>query len=86
MGEVIHADFSTNEDVGYITSGSSDNLTIDGVYVGNSVIVNNGGEASLASKLDDGYNIISSSSVDDINELCLMWLLIFNPEVIAEGK
>jgi len=40
----------------------------------------------LGTKADDGIDDALLTTVKELNEFCLMWLLIFNPEVIKDDE
>jgi len=77
---VIHVDFDSNGNSGYVMTDGH----IDGVYSGEITAVNDNGIVYLGTKVDNGIDKVTEATMDEINEFCLMWLLIFNPEVIVE--
>ena len=81
MSNVIHVDFSGDENSGYLIS---DGGKVDGVYCGDLGCVNDNGVVYIGAKNESGIENPVQLSIDDINEFCLMWLLIFNPDVIVE--
>lgn len=81
MSNVIHVDFNSDDNSGYLIDDSG---KVEGVYCGSLGCVNDGGAIYIGTKEDDGIAHPAQMSMDEINEFCLMWLLIFNPEVIIE--
>jgi len=79
MGEVIKVNFTDiKEDSGYIM----DEGKIEGVYKGDLVAHNNKGNCYIGCRGDSEiYNPIQMS-VKELNEFCIMWLAIFDPEVL----
>jgi len=89
MGEVIKLNFKKSTDKsGYLMDGSK----IDGIYQGNLAacvdrsrreavchIGNCGGEEMYM------HNPVELS-IKELNEFCIMWLLIFDPDVIKVDK
>ena len=65
---------------GYIIDGRE----IKGVYHENLSAMKDYDNVYLGIKADDGIDNAILTNVDDMNEFCLMWLLIFNSEVIVE--
>jgi hypothetical protein len=84
MSNVIKADFGNSEDKsGYLIDGRD--KSVGGVY--------NGGIAGM--KLEDGSVVVGTRSegcivqptfinMKEMNEFCLMWLLVFDQSVIKE--
>ena len=70
-----------DESKGYVMNGNS----VVGVYVDGLASISDGNSVSVGQKCNDGIDNAVSLSVGDMNEFCLMWLLIFNPKVIVEG-
>lgn len=77
---IIHVDFGSNDKSGYLLNEAR----VDGVYSGKIAAMRDSGVVYLGSKDDDGIDNVTETTMDEINEFCLMWLLIFNPEVIVE--
>ena len=78
---IIHVDFGSNDKSGYLLNEAR----VDGVYSGKiAAMRDDDGVIYLGTKADDGIDNVTESTMDEINEFCLMWLLIFNPEVIVE--
>ena len=65
---------------GYVIEGRD----IKGVYCENLAAMKDYDNVYLGIKDDDGIDNAILTNVDDMNEFCLMWLLIFNSEVIVE--
>ncbi len=58
--------------------------TVEGVYVNNIAARVDYGNVYLGVKCDDGIEHSLLTNKEDLNEFCLMWLLMFNPDVIKE--
>lgn len=80
MNNVIHVDFGNDENCGYIMDGGR----INGVYSGLITAVRDDDVVYIGTKVDGGIDNVTKATMDEINEFCLMWLLIFNQSVIAE--
>ena len=82
MTNVIKFPEAHNEDdnSGYIIYGRD----IKGVYYENLCAMKDYNNVYLGIKADDGVDNAILTNIDDMNEFCLMWLLIFNSEVIVE--
>ena len=84
MSNVIEVNFTAIiEDSGYVINGQE----VDGVYKGNIVAVRKSDSDSdcvIGLRGDSQVFNPIDTSIDDLNEFCLMWLLIFNPDVIKE--
>jgi hypothetical protein len=61
-----------------------DNKKITGVYSGNIGAFTDYDNVYVGAKTEDGLDDTVLTNVKDMNEFCLMWLLIFNPDVIKE--
>ena len=88
MGEVINHDFlNTDENIGYITNDQDPkNIKIEGVYVdGLSAMVKNK-EVFIGAKGIDKILNPTSLSLQEMNRFCVMWLCIFDPDVIKEDE
>jgi hypothetical protein len=80
MGEVISVNFEKQSKAGYLLSDSG---AVTAVYIGDSVISLVDGGAALATNVDLGLEYSDVLSVKEMNELCMMWLLINDPDVIS---
>lgn len=84
MGEVIKVNFTDiKEDSGYIINGRA----VDGVYKADVVAVRKNDSDSdcvIGYRSIDGVINPIELSIAELNEFCLMWLLIFDPEAISE--
>ena len=69
------------DDCGYLIS---DDKKITGVYVKNIAAMIDFDNVYLGTKGDDGIDDALLTNIKDLNEFCLMWLLIFNADVIKE--
>ena len=86
MSNVI--EFPDNNDrTGYVLTDSDKvegNSKITGVYVENILAMVDNGNVYLGTKGVEGVDDALLTNMKDINEFCLMWLLIFNADVIKE--
>ena len=86
MSNVI--EFPQNDDrTGYLLTDSEEtegNRKITGVYVENIAAMVQHGNVYLGTKGIDQIDDALLTNIKDINEFCLMWLLIFNADVIKE--
>jgi hypothetical protein len=82
MSNVIKAEFGQDADSGYLIK---DDKKITGVYVKNIAAMVDYDNVYLGTKGDDGIDDALLTNMEDINQFCLMWLLIFNPGVIETG-
>jgi len=84
MGDVIEVNFTDiKEDEGYIINGRA----VDGVYKADIVAVRKSdSDSDCVIGLRGDSQVINpiNTTIDKLNEFCLMWLLIFNPSVIKE--
>ena len=82
MGEVI--EFLEKEDgSGYFTDDNC--KTINGIYVNNVAAMVDHGNVYLGTKAGDGIDDALLTNLEDMNQFCLMWLLINDPDVIKEN-
>ena len=58
---------------------------VEGVYVNNIAAKVDYDNVYLGTKAEDGIDDALLTNKKDLNEFCLMWLLMFNPDVIKEG-
>ena len=86
MTNVIDVNFGESEDKsGY--SMNEDTKEITGVYCGDITAFQlEDGSVAIGTKTSDGVAQATLTSMDDINQFCLMWLLIFNESVFNEGE
>jgi hypothetical protein len=84
MSNVIKYNFGPeNERSGYVID--EDKKCVDGVYCGGISAMKLGdGSVVIGTKTDDGIEQATLTSMKDMNEFCLMWLLIFDESVIKE--
>lgn len=79
MGDIIQ--LKPEEDgTGYLINDK----TVEGVYVNNVAAMVDYDNVYLGTKGDDGIDDPILTNKEDLNEFCLMWLLMFNPSVIKE--
>ena len=79
MSNVI--EFKPQEDnAGYLITDKK----ITGVYVENVAAMVEYDNVYLGTKGEDGIDDALLTKKKDLNEFCLMWLLIFNPDVIKD--
>lgn len=87
MNNVIKFPEVDDNRVGYVMTDSDKvkgNSKITGVYVENILAVVEHGNVYLGTKGGDVVEDALLTTMADINEFCLMWLLIFNADVIKE--
>jgi len=86
MGNVIHANFDQSDDgTGYLledVEGGKKKIT--GVYVGDISAASDGDNIMIGAKVEQGIDHPVFLTMEEMNQFCIMWLCIFNPEVIAE--
>ncbi len=84
MSNVIKADFGNDEDkTGYLIDDRDG--SVDGVYNGDIAAMKlPDGNIVIGTKSDDGIEQATLASMKEMNEFCLMWLLIFDQAVIKE--
>jgi len=87
MNNVIYANFAQEEDSGY-TMDDLDNgqKRVTGVYVGDIAAIKDGNEVYLGEKVEQGISYPVVTDIDKMNQFCIMWLCIFQPEVIVEDE
>lgn len=85
MSNVIQVNFTdTKENSGYIMNGHA----VDGVYKSDIIAVRDqDSDDGCMLGLRGDSQVINpvELTIDELNEFCLMWLCIFNPEVIKDG-
>ncbi len=84
MSNVIKADFGSDAGkAGYLMDNKGGD--VDGVYNGDIAAMKlEDGNVVIGTKSVDGIEQATFASMKDMNQFCLMWLLIFDPSVIAE--
>jgi len=83
MSNIIYADFDKEDDnSGYVL----ENKSVVGVYVGNIGAISEEEGVYLGTKEDDGLSYPTLNTMEEMNQFCIMWLCIFQPEVIVEDK
>lgn len=84
MKNVIQANFGNTEDKsGYLIDDRD--KSISGVYNGDiAAMTLEDGNVVIGTKSSDGIDNTTFASMKDMNQFCLMWLLIFDPSVIKE--
>ena len=80
MGEVIQGKFLPDDNSGYLIDGDK----VTGVYMGDLAANTEvgGHEVCVFDKSTDTVTAILD--VEEMNRFCLMWLCIFDPDVIKE--
>lgn len=88
MDNVIHADFNQEKDNSGYTMTDADNgqKRVTGVYVGDLAAIKEGDEVYLGEKIEQGISYPVVTTIEEMNQFCIMWLCIFQPEVIVEDK
>ncbi len=69
-----------DDGTGYLINGE----VVEGVYVNNIAAKVDYDNVYLGVKGEDGIDDALLTNKKDLNEFCLMWLLMFNPDVIKE--
>lgn len=86
MGKILKVDFNNYDDSnsGYILSKDGKNSVVTGIYSSKLAACVDGNDCYVGTR--DENEIVDSTflSKDDMNKFCLMWLLIFNPDVIKD--
>ena len=84
MSNVINVNFGPDEDKSGYLLDDRDN-SVGGVYNGNIAAMKlEDGSVVIGTKSDDGIEQATLTSLEEMNECCLMWLLIFDESVIKE--
>jgi hypothetical protein len=78
---VIEFPVKDNDNCGYIMT---DDSVIDGIYTENVCAMVDNGNVYLGKKGDNEINDALLTSKENLNTFCLMWLAIFNPDVLKE--
>jgi len=88
MNNVIHADFGQDHDnSGYLIGECSDGRKkVTGVYVDDIAAFVEGDVVYMGAKVEQGIDNPVLTTMKEMNEFCIMWLCIFQPEVIIEDK
>lgn len=85
MSNIIKHDFShVNDRAGYLLNHDNNYAKVEGIYVDNICAMVEGDKVYLGTKADDGIDDALTTTMKEMNEFCLMWLLIFNESVIAK--
>jgi len=87
MGSVIKYNFGNDDsNSGYLVEDlKGDTKAITGVYCGGvSAMKLNDDEVVVGAKTIDGIDNPTLTTTKEMNEFCLMWLLIFDQDVIKE--
>lgn len=87
MGNVIKVNFKDKDDEskGYVLDDvKGRKAKVTGVYVKNIAAKVDNVNVYLGTKADDGIDDALLTNIEDMNEFCLMWLLIFNESVIVK--
>lgn len=87
MGEVIEVDF-TDDNTGYIFDDSNN---VTGIYCGDTAAGLDQGIVYMGTeqKREDNLAEVECSvtmTLEEMNQFCLMWLLIFDPDVFKQVK
>jgi hypothetical protein len=79
---VINVDFKNESDEGYLLQGER----VNGIHVKSLTAVSQSGYIAIGGKGDGEITHPQILSMDEMNRFCVMWLCIFNPEVIKEDQ
>ena len=80
MTNVLEFPTKDDNEAGYLI----DDRKVEGVYVNNIAAMIDNGNVYLGTKGDGGIDDAMLTSKEDLNEFCLMWLLMFDPDVIKD--
>lgn len=82
MGKVINADFTKHDNSGYFVHEGS----ISGIYCGDlaASTEDNDGKVIVFDKSD--RSIVDTLSIEEMNQFCITWLCIHDPDVIKEDE
>lgn len=88
MSNVIKGYFDSDDNTkGYLLSHKGkEPAKVTGVYVDSLSAMVEHDNVYIGTRVDGGIDNSVLTNMKDINEFCLMWLLIFNPDVIKEGE
>lgn len=86
MGNVIHANFGEDDGSGYLITGKLNNKKVTGIYVNSIAAMVEYDNVYIGTKSGDDIENATLTTMEDINQFCLMWLLTFKPSVIIEDK
>ena len=84
MDNVIHANFNKEEDNSGYTLTEDNKVT--GIYVGDLAAIKEGDKVYLGEKIEQGICYPVVTTLEEMNQFCIMWLCIFQPEVIVEDE
>ena len=83
MGKVIEFPEKDDDDRGYLMTDDND---IDGIYAENVCAMVDNGNVYLGTKGDRQIDDALLTSKENLNRFCLMWLAIFDPDVLKEDE
>ena len=78
MNNVIHHNFQQEESEGYVI----DDRKVKGVYCGNLSAVKENDNVCIGVRFENGDIDTTSMKFNEMNRLCLMWLAIYDPNVL----
>ena len=83
MGEVVEL-IQPDDGRGYVMY--NDINEISGVYTNNIAAMIQHGYTYLGSKGEEGVDDALLTTKEELNTFCIMWLAIFNPDVLKEDE
>ena len=83
MGKVIDFPAKDDDDRGYLMTDDND---INGIYAENVCAMVDNGNVYLGTTGDRQIDDALLTSKENLNTFCLMWLAIFNPDVLKEDE
>ena len=83
MGEVVEL-IQPDDGRGYVMD--NDTNEISGVYTNNIAAMIQHGNTYLGSKGEEGVDDALLTTKEALNTFCIMWLAIFNPDVLKEDE
>ena len=83
MGKVIEFPIKDDDERGYLMTGDSD---INGIYAENVCAMVDNNNVYLGTKGDRQIDDALLTSKENLNAFCVMWLAIFNPDVLKEEE
>jgi len=82
MGEVVEL-IQPDDGCGYVMDGDN---KITGIYTKNIAAMVEHGNTYLGAKGEDGVDDALLTTKQELTDFCIMWLAIFNPDVLKEDE
>lgn len=83
MGQVVNFPEPDEDDRGYLMA---DENKVNGIYAENVCAMIDNGNVYLGTKGVDQIDDALLTTEKNLNDFCLMWLAIFNPDVLKEDE